>query len=219
MDIAALSATASQGVSTNASSQLTQNFDTFLTLLTTQLRNQDPLDPLDTEKFTEQLVQFSSVEQSIQTNQHLEALIALQSSSANETALSMAGRVATVTSDVATLTSEPAQWRYELPQNAAEISIQVTDASGGVVANLSGPASAGAHDLQWNGERANGARAPEGAYRLIIDARDENGAPLNTVISTRGQVDAVAFNNGAPEIEIAGQRFALDLVSRVDLDF
>lgn len=63
----------------SAFSSLTKNFDTFLTLLTTQLRNQDPLDPLDTEKFTSQLVQFASVEQAIKTNQHLETLIALQS--------------------------------------------------------------------------------------------------------------------------------------------
>ena len=76
MDITALSSPSTQ--QPQAFSQLTENFDTFLTLLTTQLRNQDPLSPLDTEKFTEQLVQFASVEQSIQTNQHLEALLALE---------------------------------------------------------------------------------------------------------------------------------------------
>ncbi len=219
MDLAALTSTTAQSASANASSQLTQNFDTFLTLLTTQLRNQDPLAPLDTEKFTEQLVQFASVEQSIQTNQHLEALIALQTSSDNETALAMAGRIATVQSDIATLTNDPARWKYELPVDAETVSIQVLDASGAVVAQLNGDNSAGLHEIEWAGDTNNGAGAPQGAYRLNIAAIDADGNSIDANISTRGRVDAVAFENGATEIEIAGQRFALDLVSRVDLNF
>ena len=219
MDLAALSASTSQSAAANASTQLTQNFDTFLTLLTTQLRNQDPLEPLDTEKFTEQLVQFSSVEQSIQTNQHLEALIALQTSSANETALAMVGRVASVNSDVATLTDDPAAWSYALPADAASVALKVMDARGAIVATLAGPASAGSHSIKWSGETDNGVNAPQGAYRLIVEAADAEGAPINAAISTRGLVNAIAFDNGAPEIEIAGQRFSLDLVSRVDAAF
>ena len=106
----------------------------FMNLLVTQLRNQDPLEPLDTEKFTEQLVQFAGVEQSIQTNQHLEALLALQTASSNETALAMVGRIASVESDVATLTSESARWTYELPTNAAASNVAIVDARGAVVA-------------------------------------------------------------------------------------
>ena len=219
MDIASLSAATATSTSSGASSQLSANFDTFLTLLTTQLRNQDPLQPLDTEKFTEQLVQFASVEQSIQTNQHLEALIALQTSSANETALAMVGRIANVETDVATLTNEPARWTYQLPQDAAAVTAQVFDARGALVAVLQGPATAGSHDINWSGETNGGATASAGAYRLVVNAVDGDGAPVETNVSSRGRVDAVAFNNGSPEIEIAGQRFALDLVNRVNLDF
>ena len=217
MDITALSAPTTQ--QPQALSQLTQNFDTFLTLLTTQLRNQDPLEPLDTEKFTEQLVQFASVEQSIQTNQHLEALLALQSASASETALAMVGRVASVGSEIATLTQEAAQWTYALPENAAAVAINVFDANNALVASLAGPANAGAHNVVWNGAANGGGRAPEGAYRLSVEATDSDGAAIAVDIAARGRVDAVAFDNGAPEIEIAGQRFSLDLVSRVDADF
>lgn len=221
MEIAALAAAnpqAQTGAAT-ASSQLTQNFDTFLTLLTTQLRNQDPLQPLDTEKFTEQLVQFASVEQSIQTNQHLEALINLQTSSANETALAMAGRIATVESDVASLTDDPARWRYTLPQGAAAATLTVVDARGAKVASFNGATRPGAHGFEWTGETREGGDAPQGAYRLIVDAVDATGAPLKADVAARGRVDAVAFDKGAPEIEIAGQRFSLDLVSRIDLNF
>lgn len=216
MDIAAIAN--SQTASSQASSQLTANFDTFLTLLTTQLRNQDPLAPLDTEKFTEQLVQFAGVEQSIQTNQHLEALLALQTSSDNETALAMVGRAATVQTDIATLNNSAAQWNITLPREAENVTAQVFDARGALVATLNAPKAAGAHSIIWNGETDNGARASDGAYRLSIAATDSEGNIIDAAVSTRGRVDAVSFADGAPEIEIAGQRFALNLVSRVDAD-
>ena len=217
MDITALSASSAQ--QPQAFSQLTENFDTFLTLLTTQLRNQDPLSPLDTEKFTEQLVQFASVEQSIQTNQHLEALLALQTASSNETALSMVDRTASVNSNIAALGDDGANWRYELSEDAAEIAINVLDQSGAVVATLAGPASAGIHDLKWLGDTNTGGRALEGAYQLQVTATGADGSPLEATVLARGRVDAVAFENGVPAIEIAGQTYAIDLVSRIDAQF
>jgi len=218
MEMSAVTASATQSETPRAFSQLTQNFDTFLTLLTTQLRNQNPLEPLNTEKFTEQLVQFASVEQSIQTNQNLEALIALQSASSNETALAMVGRIASVNSDTATLTAEPARWTYTLPADAANVSVNVVDANGATVAVLAGASAAGAHEINWTGGTDNGGQAPEGAYRLVVNAVDANGDAIEAVISTRGRVDAVVFRNGAAEIEIAGQRFSLEQVSRIDID-
>ncbi len=214
MDISTIGA--AQTASTRAASQLTANFDTFLTLLTTQLRNQDPLAPLDTEKFTEQLVQFAGVEQSIQTNQHLEALLALQSSSDNETALAMVGRIATVESDVAALADGGAEWTYALPRDAVSAEAQVFNASGALVATLPAATGAGSHEISWNGELANGARASDGAYRLVVSAVDADEQAIPAEIATRGLVDAVAFAGGGPAIEIAGLRFALDLVRRVD---
>jgi len=217
MEIAAIAA--NDAAPSRGLTQLTENFDAFLTLLTTQLRNQDPLQPLDTEKFTEQLVQFASVEQSIQTNQRLEALIALQSAAASETALSMVGRVASVESDAATLSDEPARWRYRLPDNAASLSLNIVDSNNATVAALSGPAKAGLHDIVWNGEIANGSRAPSGVYRLTVEARGADDAALAANVVARGRVDAVAFNDATPLIEIAGQQFGLDLVSRIDADY
>lgn len=218
MDVASL-ASSTQSASSRGFSQLTENFDTFLTLLTTQLRNQDPLKPLDTEKFTEQLVQFASVEQSIQTNKHLEALIALQGASASEAALAMVGRIATVQSDIAALTENGARWSYKMPQDAAALSVRVVDADGAPVAVLEGSGKAGVHQVNWTGAMSRGGRAPDGAYRLAVEAVDAEGKPLDVSISARGRVDAVVFDAGAPEIEIAGRRYALDLVSRVDAAF
>lgn len=215
MDIAALSPL-NQSAASGSSSRLSADFDTFLTLLTTQLRNQDPLKPLDTEKFTEQLVQFAGVEQSIQTNQNLEALIALQSSSDNETALAMVGRDATVKTDVASFTGGEARWTYELANAAAGATAQIVDSRGTVVATGAAHSEAGSHSFVWDGRQQNGATAADGAYRLVISAVDANEAALPVEVRTRGRVDAVAFDAAGPQIEIAGQRFSLDLVSRID---
>lgn len=216
MDLTALSASnASAQASSTATSQLSANFDTFLTLLTAQLRNQDPLEPLDTEKFTDQLVQFANVEQSIQTNQHLEALLALQSASANETALAMVGRVATVETDAAVLGGEGAKWHYTLPQDASEATLQILDARGVVVATRDAQTSAGTHEAVWDGSLDNGTRAENGVYRLTISAVSGDDEPLAAAVTMTGLVSSVAFEGDVPAIEIAGQRFGVDLVRRV----
>lgn len=217
MDIAQLAQSAGQAAeSARAATQLNANFDTFLTLLTTQLRNQDPLEPLDTERFTEQLVQFSNVEQSIQTNQNLEALIALQSAAAGETAIAAIGRIATVNADAAALSDAPASWTYTLPRGAQTVALNIIDEAGRTVASLEGARAAGAHALVWNGETASGARAPAGTYRLAVAATDEAGAAVNADIAVRGRVDAVLFDAGAPRLQINGSPYALGDVARID---
>src|SRR5215471_6120959 len=111
----ASSATSStaQAAGTNASQQLAGHFDTFLQLLTTQLQNQNPLDPLDTNQFTEQLVEFASVEQQINENTNLQTLISMQQTSEATSALQLVGSTVTVGGNTAALsnaTSTPAQW-------------------------------------------------------------------------------------------------------------
>lgn len=212
------SASAANAASSVASSRLSANFDTFLTLLTTQLRNQDPLEPLDTEKFTEQLVQFASVEQSIATNKHLEALIALQNSSANETALAMVGRFASIDTDVATLGDTPARWSYSLPQDAVSATVRIHDASGALVHEENAAATTGVHQIAWDGRLENGARSANGAYRLSVEATSADGDMIEANISARGQVDAATFGNGEPAIEIGGKLYPLALVRRIDED-
>jgi len=217
MDIAALAAS-TQIASTTAFSSLTRNFDTFLKLLTTQLRNQDPLDPLDTEKFTEQLVQFSSVEQAIKTNAHLEALIALQGAAERQSALGFVGRTVTIASDRAATAGDGAMWSYTLPSAAASASLTIVDQNGAVVAQRAGAAGAGVHSLVWDGLASNGAKAPAGVYRLIVDARDADGAPIAVEITTDARVSAVAFGAAETNLETHIGLIALGLVRRVAAD-
>ncbi len=225
MDIASLtaSATQSQSASSGAFSQLTDNFDTFLTLLTTQLRNQDPLEPLDTEQFTQQLVQFAGVEQSIQTNSNLEALIALQSTSDRQASLDLVGRVASVNNNEINISGTsndniPA-FRYTLPQNAETLSLNIVDRNGTIARSLDGQQNAGTHSLIWDGRLENGLNAPAGTYRLEAAASRNDGTAFIPTIETRNLVDGVIFNNGEPQISVGGKLVSLDAVTRVDARF
>src|SRR5580692_12392582 len=115
--------------------QIAGNFDTFLQLLTTQLQNQDPLSPLDTNQFTEQLVEFASVEQQINENSNLQTLISLQQTSAATQAMQFLGSSVTVNSSAATLanaTGQAATWNLNSPAPATG-SVTITNSSGTVV--------------------------------------------------------------------------------------
>src|SRR5215213_9555272 len=99
---------------TRSESQLAANFDTFLLLLTAQLKNQDPLEPMDSNQFTQQLVQFSQVEQQIHSNKNLESLISLTKASGAADAVSYLGKTLTVTDGNAALMNGQANWAYAL---------------------------------------------------------------------------------------------------------
>ena len=213
-----ISALAASSQSSSAASQLTANFDTFLKLLTTQLRNQDPLEPLDTEKFTEQLVQFSSVEQSIQTNNHLETLIALQAAGERNSALSLVGRSVTLATDKASHAGSGAAWTYTLSDNANSVSVSVVDSLGRAVTTLEGATAKGTHDVAWNGKTADGDDAAPGVYRLVVTASDASGEKLTPLIETILRVDAVSFADGAAKLETAAGLVDLAAVTRVGAD-
>src|SRR5438552_9836816 len=92
------------------------NFQTFLTLLTTQLKNQNPLDPLDTNQFTQQLVQFAQVEQQLKQNDQLATLISIEKSAQGTTALAFVGSTVAVDGQTATMTNGKATWSFAVPK-------------------------------------------------------------------------------------------------------
>ncbi|MEK7265414.1 MAG: flagellar hook assembly protein FlgD [Pseudomonadota bacterium] len=214
MEITALAASQSAKSST-ALSQLTGNLDSFLTLLTTQLKNQDPLDPLDTEKFTSQLVQFASVEQSIQTNKHLETLIGLQAAADREGALSMIGKTIVLDSDKAAHSGAGANWTYDLPNGARSVSLVVVNDKGQPVAQFTGDPLAGAHALNWDGKQTDGSVAPNGVYQLLVQTKDASGASAPYKVQSSAFVSGVAFDAAGPHLETPIGAIALSGVKRV----
>jgi len=185
----------------NALSQLGDNFNTFLTLLTAQLQNQDPLSPMDSNQFTQQLVQFSQVEQQIQTNDNLKTLISSYQNSSAGTALSYLGKDAILkSSDLSLSSGGQANWAYSFDKDPSEVTLSVEDSSGHIVYSQDGEAASGNHLFSWNGQETGGSTAPAGVYSLVVTAKDSTGASVDSTITTRETIMGVDFTSTTPQV-------------------
>lgn len=184
----------------SAQATLSDNFSTFLTLLTSQLQNQDPLSPMDSTQFTQQLVQFSQVEQQIKTNSNLESLASAFQASSSSASLSYLGKDAVVQTDTAYQSGSGATWGYNLPNTANTIKIEVRDASNRTVATLEGQTGSGDHVVTWDGKDANGNIMPTGNYHIAITAKDTGGSAVTPTITTSAVIRGVDFTGTTPEI-------------------
>ena len=200
-----IAATTSATTSTAASGRigLADNFDNFLKLLTAQLQSQDPLSPLDATQFTEQLVQFTGVEQAIKTNDVLGQLVALVRADQVTRAVDYLGAEVEAKGQTVRLDADgPATVRYRLDQAAAEVVIDIYDEAGRLVGSRQGKTSAGVHDVSWDGRDHTGAKLPDGLYRVEVRASDAAGAPVPVSTTVAGIVDGV---------ELLGQRLMLSV--------
>jgi flagellar basal-body rod modification protein FlgD len=181
-----------------ASKTLAGNFNTFLTLLTTQLQNQDPLNPMDSNQFTQQLVEFSQVEQQINTNDNLKTLISLGQGRSTSDAVGYLGRAVTVSNGKGALIGGAANWNYVLGANAANTQITVTDASGRVVYTGAGETEAGQHSFTWDGKDNAGNQLADGAYQMTLNATGADGSAVRTAIASSGIVTEVDLSGSEP---------------------
>ena len=203
----------------SGAARLAENFETFLTLLTAQLKNQDPLSPLDGNPFTQQLVQMSSVEQQLLTNDLLKTLVA-NGSGANQNVfgdpVGMIGKVVTAERGEAALGADGATWGYEIPKAAASAMLEVKNALGQVVWSGTPPVlGSGRHEFTWNGATADGKQAPEGVYTLEVKALDEEGRAMLGKSFVEGVVTGVETFNGSVLLSLGKSQVWLDKVSAV----
>lgn len=201
---AATTSTSTGSTSSSDMSMLGSNINTFLTLLTTQLQNQDPTSPMDTAQFTQQLVEFSGVEQQINTNNNLKTLITLETSSEAITALPMVGKTIQYSESTAPLSNGQASFTYTLPTNAAAANLAVEDANGHVVYQTTAATSAGSHSFLWNGQNLSGTTSPDGAYSLAVVAADANGHAITATVTASGTIDGVSVSNNVPTFDVGG---------------
>jgi flagellar basal-body rod modification protein FlgD len=207
--------TSGTGSTAQSLADLSKNFDTFLSLLTTQLKNQDPLSPLDSNQFTQQLVQMSGVEQQIQANSLLQT-IAANTSSGVATAISLIGKTVKAVSSTATLSGGAANWTYNLPDGVSDLKLTVSNSAGEIVdAVAPGDLSAGDHAFTWNGKDLNGAPLPDGDYTLQVSAKDTSGADLTANVFVQGPVTSVEQSNGKTLITVDGTPVDWSTVSSV----
>ncbi len=185
---------------------LGKDFNQFLTLLTTQLQNQDPMNPMDSSEFTNQLVQFSQVEQAINTNQKLDNLLSIQLSNVAGLALGYVGMDASyLSSELNFDGTTPVKTSYSLASQAATSKINIINEDGQVVYSLDGDKDAGKHDFTWDGTLSNGLKAAKGTYTIRIDALDSANAAItaNTVVT--GRVRGIETQNGVINL-LVGER-------------
>jgi flagellar basal-body rod modification protein FlgD len=182
---------------------LAQNFDSFLSLLTTQLKNQDPLAPMDSTQFTTQLVQFSQVEQSINTNSRLDQLVKLQSGSQAVSAVSFVGKSIEAFGDTMVLSEGTASYVYTLPQDAASSTVTIKDSSGKIVHTITNaPTAEGKHVLTWDGKDDQGNALEDGTYSFSVAAKDSDGAAVDATTAIAGTVQGVTVENGVVVLDL-----------------
>ena len=207
---------ATQDISILGQDQLATSYDTFMTLLSAQIKNQDPLAPMDGNQFTQQLVQMTGVQQQLYSNDLLKQLVT-NSGTGMSDAVSVIGREITAASDKAIVTAGEAKWNYNLAKDAASVKIEVLDSQGRLVA-VSTPTNvqAGDRTFTWDGTDLNGVkRANGGEYRLKITPLDGSGATVVSKVFQRGVVTAVEQVSGQPVLSIGGAKVPWSAVTSV----
>jgi flagellar basal-body rod modification protein FlgD len=192
--------------------------DVFMNLLVTQLKNQDPLNPMENQEFVQQLASLSTVEQLKTANENLTSLGLYQSSINNAQSVSMIGKeVKAKGSSVWLDSSSNAKIYYKLDDNAAAVEISIFDARGNVVKtiNQSGVA-AGDHDVTWDGCDSNGSPLPSGSYKFEVTAKDSAGESVSVLTLLSGRVEGVSFGTGGPELLVNGQKIAIGDIYEVN---
>jgi flagellar basal-body rod modification protein FlgD len=195
--------------SPDAMQQLSSNFSTFLTLLTTQLKNQDPTSPMDSNTFTQQLVMYSQVEQQINTNDNLKTLISQGTTNASAMAATYLGKKVSVTNGNASLTGGTANWTYNLDTASATTQLTITDSKGQTVFTSNGETTAGDHNFTWNGKDLNGNQLADGTYKLTVTAADSGSNKVTSSVASAGTISQIDMTSGTPKLVVGNMELGL----------
>lgn len=209
--------TSTTNTSTTAkdTSAFSSDYTTFLNLLTAQIKNQDPLSPMDTTAWTAQLVQYSSVEQQLKANGYLETIANNNTQNSMNAAVGYIGKTVTADQSTSTLKDGSADWQYALSAEATSATLSVSDSEGNVV--WSGPASdmtTGTHDFSWDGKDSAGKDLPEGQYTLSIKAANAAG-DVDAAIGVTGVVTSAADVDGTVVLKVGDTSVPLTDVTSV----
>jgi len=210
------SAAASAGsvASTVDSTEIASNFTTFLQLLTTQLKNQDPLSPMDTNQFTQQLVEFASVEQQMKSNSSLTTLVSLEQAAQSTSALALVGATVVVDGSTTQLSNGKANWSLNVSKPATA-TVTIKDATGQTAYTGTFGVNPGTQNFVWDGHGTNGTLWPNGPYTMTATATDASGQ--TTAISTQIQarVDSVDLTQTPPLLSINGQNYTVNQLQKI----
>lgn len=206
--------TASQSSSSISQSGLMANYELFLSILTTQIQNQDPLDPMDSAEYTNQLVQYSNVEQSIQQNRNLEQILASLNSNMSMNYVGYIGNEVVADASKTTLSGGQANWKYELSESATG-TYEIYNSNGLMVYRGEADLQAGTGTLTWNGQLTAGGEAPDGLYTIAFDVKDAGGNRETVRVETKGIVDSVDLSGSEVVLNVDGQKIPVSSVTSV----
>ena len=210
---AAKSATDKTTTASTSSTGLADNFQTFLTLLTTQLQNQNPLDPLDTNQFTQQLVQFAGVEQQLKSNDQLKALVEIEKAAQSTNALIYVGTNVAVDGSTQKFNGS-ATWNLKADK-ATTAAITITNATGQTVYSGNFSLTEAKASFMWDGKGNDGTQYPAGSYKMTATGKDSTGKDVAIATEIQGIVDSVDLTASPPLLSIGGANYTTDQVRRV----
>lgn len=190
------------------------NFTTFLQLLTTQLQNQNPLDPLDTNQFTQQLVEFAQVEQQLKSNDSLATLVSLQQTAQATSALGLVGATVVVNGQTAQLANGSANWELSATKPTSA-TVSIADSTGQTAYTGKLAVNAGSQSFTWNGQGNDGKLWPDGNYTISITGVDANGQTSTVSTQVQAPVDSVDLTQNPPLLSINGQTYQLSDIQKI----
>jgi len=199
-----VSSTTSSGLSSTTASSveaLSANYELFLSVLTTQMENQNPLDPTDADEMTNQLIQYSSVEQQILSNQYLEALVQSTNNQSASVALDLVGMEVTYAGETLDYEDgETLKWAYEIPDDVSTITAEITNEDGDVIYTKKLDTTAGEYAFEWSGELDSGGSASDGEYTLSFYAEDSEGEEVEIQPQTTSKCVQVDWSTGTAQL-------------------
>ena len=216
MEVSSATASAVSSKTAAATQSLTENFDNFLLMLTTQLQHQDPLSPTDATEFTNQLVQFSQLEQQISQTDKVEDLIALQQAAESLGAVNLLGKNVEVQSDLTLLEDGEATFSYDMPDGAVNASIAILDSNGTIIKTFSADTKPGRHNAVWDGTDVQNVARADGPYTVVVSAVDANDVPFDAIpVFFTGTADAVWQFEGQTFVTVGPLEIPLDRILSV----
>lgn len=211
--IAQSNSTGSAGLAANRAS-IAKNFDQFLMLLTAQLKNQNPMDPMNTNDFTQQLVSFASVEQQIKSNESLNTLMLSMNAQNAMSALNFVGKSVTASGTTTILKDGKANWTLT-SDRPGTATIKIKDTNGATVRTIPISVNSGTQNFTWDGNLSDGTQAPAGKYTISVEATDLQNNSLTIATGITGLVDKVDLTTSPPTLNIGPILVPLDAVKAV----
>ncbi|MFO8086005.1 MAG: flagellar hook capping FlgD N-terminal domain-containing protein [Desulfobacterales bacterium] len=189
----------------------------FLSLLVTQLQNQDPLKPMDPTQFTAQLAQFSSLEQLYNINENIQMLKSIQGSFDRLSALSMIDKYVVSDSRTFQFTGDPLELGFRFDEKVRDATLYIQTPNGQTVCNIvvANP-SAEEHFVQWDGKDQDGWQLPEGTYSLAVIGTTEDGNPIAGTTLAKSQITGVDLSGTETILMTTNGKVMLSEISKVN---